>query len=710
MLGRVGLLACICLSSAATALAADKRNVNWHFGEHGGVTFINGTPEPLPGSQMVSVEGCATMSDPEGNLLFYTDGNTVWNRDHQVMPHGTDLAGAAAASQSALALPHPLDPTLYYIFTVSTSNSAGLCFTLVDMTADEGRGDVIEEAKNVKLMDTSSEQQTAVSDGGNGYWIIARPADGTDAWHAYHLTEEGISPTPVISNVGRVLSGSEIGMLRASPDGMYLAMAYYHAKMVALYDFDVFSGKISNERILDSGILGFYAVEFSPDSTKLYFNRNGQLMQLDLLAEDIANARTLIATYPNIHVPQLGPDDKIYVGNSGSEALSVINQPNLAGLACDFQMDAVEISGKTGINLPAVMRAYTPPKDPPTVTTAAPSNVGYTSATVGGEVTRHGGAFVTERGVCWNTTGGPTISDNKKAAGSGNGTFSTSLTGLLPNTIYYVRAYATNANGTAYGEQRTIATPAFQDSDGDGVSDAEDGCPYNHNLTAPGPNGCDEIFIPHPDPDPSPGPWGPGPSPGPDPGPGPSPGPSPQPEPEPEDEESGQPDLVVNIQSQQNTSANVGDEIPFMVEVSNQGNGTANDVTVTIPLPDGTEYVSARLIIEESAAQAAPADAQVIDGNIVIYVGQMAPTHRISVELILRALRSGPVQLTSTVESHETGPTVAFDEVVVSVGDKLVEIRTRSTVAPCGLTGVTPLAATALGLAMLPLRRRRMCR
>lgn len=94
----------------------------------------------------------------------------------------------------------------------------------------------------------------------------------------------------------------------------------------------------------------------------------------------------------------------------------------------------------------------------PTVTTTTASDIDYTSATVGGTVTADGGMEVTERGVCWNQTGNPTLTDNHTVVGQGLGAFTTSLTDLIEGQTYYVRAYATNSIGTAYGDQISFTT------------------------------------------------------------------------------------------------------------------------------------------------------------------------------------------------------------------------------------------------------------
>ena len=102
-----------------------------------------------------------------------------------------------------------------------------------------------------------------------------------------------------------------------------------------------------------------------------------------------------------------------------------------------------------------------PPKVIPSVSTTSVTDITSATATAGGTVTLDGGAPITARGVCWNTTQNPTISDFKTNDGTGIGTFVSSITGLTPGATYYVRAYATNSVGTAYGAQITLKTTAF---------------------------------------------------------------------------------------------------------------------------------------------------------------------------------------------------------------------------------------------------------
>lgn len=98
----------------------------------------------------------------------------------------------------------------------------------------------------------------------------------------------------------------------------------------------------------------------------------------------------------------------------------------------------------------------------PVLTTEGVTEITYTSATCGGNVTSDGGSQVTDCGICWSETAVPTIADNPITAGSGTGSFTITITGLKNNTTYYVRAFATNDFGTSYGEPAEFKTIAFK--------------------------------------------------------------------------------------------------------------------------------------------------------------------------------------------------------------------------------------------------------
>ena len=141
----------------------------------------------------------------------------------------------------------------------------------------------------------------------------------------------------------------------------------------------------------------------------------------------------------------------------------------------------------------------------PTVTTSSVSNITSTTATCGGDVTDDGGAEVIARGVCWSTSQNPTIEEVHTIDGVGTGSFTSSLTGLFPNTTYYVRAYATNEEGTAYGVQKTFTTDCDVDEDEFSVSACNNYIWNDTSYTESGDydqtftktNGCDSVVTLH---------------------------------------------------------------------------------------------------------------------------------------------------------------------------------------------------------------------
>lgn len=91
---------------------------NWYFGGGAGINFNTSPPTILNDGRLNTLEGCASISNDEGQLLFYTDGTTVYNRSGNIMENGTGLLGDQSSTQSAIIIPQPLSTTVYYIFTV----------------------------------------------------------------------------------------------------------------------------------------------------------------------------------------------------------------------------------------------------------------------------------------------------------------------------------------------------------------------------------------------------------------------------------------------------------------------------------------------------------------------------------------------------------------------------------------------------------------
>lgn len=275
--------------STTFAVFPQGEAANWFFGNGAGLNFDVATGNVTPSTDAMTTistnEGCSSISDSNGNLLFYTDGRTVWDANHQIMPNanynsGTGLLGDPSSTSSGVIVPHPGNPNLFYIFTVDEPhhNNAwafpnqgptdingnplsfyqetyggtpsipqdddgynnGFNYSLVDITLNGGFGDVIDSEKNVHLItyDENDPEQslykcaekiTAVQ--GNdcqSFWVITQ---FVDTFYAFIIDENGVNTTPVTSVVDPFITTAGyrrngIGYIKSSPDGTKIAACH----------------------------------------------------------------------------------------------------------------------------------------------------------------------------------------------------------------------------------------------------------------------------------------------------------------------------------------------------------------------------------------------------------------------------------------------------------------------------------------------------
>lgn len=344
---------------------AQREAAVWYFGDHAGLDFNTGSPEVLEDGSLTTAEGCATISDSNGGLLFYTDGVTVWNRNHLPMANGTDLKGHASSTQSAIIVPAPNSTDRYFIFTTHFQVQGGLYYSEVDVSLHNGLGAVVK--KNVPLQDPTTEKLTAVQHGnGTDAWVLTHDW-GNDAYLAYLVTSSGVQAEPIISKVGFNLdygtTGNDVfksrGYLKISSDGSKLAACHSFVG-IELLDFNTMTGVVSDPQVLlQSGNSDFYGLEFSPYGDMLYASIiKDDIVQFNLRERDVA------ATKLGLNVPdqmtgalQLALDGKIYV--AGSERLSVIEFPEKRGLEAGFKANVINLgTGKGTYGLPPFMTSY----------------------------------------------------------------------------------------------------------------------------------------------------------------------------------------------------------------------------------------------------------------------------------------------------------------------------------------------------------------
>jgi DNA-binding beta-propeller fold protein YncE len=336
---------------------AGKENNIWYFGRNAGLDFNFTPPVVLLDGKINTREGVATLSDTNGNLLLYTDGVILLNKNHLMVRNGNGLLGHGSSTQSAILVPKPGNYNLVYLFTVDAieNNNNGLRYSIIDINKDS----VI--TKNVFLCNTV-EKIAAVPQGKeNGAWIICHES-GTDAFFAYSLTDKGIDTNPVISNTGSVYSDKEWtspGCLKVSQNGKRIATTIYGYNRVEVFDFDDITGCISNPLFLDSfPQSSAYGVEFSPDGTKLYVSiTQCGLYQFNLQGANENEIKKSITEIrkDNLYFGslQFAPDGKIYLAIENQNKLAIIHEPNALGLSCGFDITGINLQGRnSSLGLP----------------------------------------------------------------------------------------------------------------------------------------------------------------------------------------------------------------------------------------------------------------------------------------------------------------------------------------------------------------------
>ncbi len=349
--------------------AIEQRAFVWYFGNNAGIDFNPlsdtppGAPVPIPlgnpdifngGNQMQTPEGCAIYCDDNGNPIFYTDGEGVYDREGTEF--AIDIGGNEGATQSTFIVPFPGDATLYYIFlnkqifSLSGGFEYELSFVIFDLKERNGLGDLVRNPANevitTVLYNGNTEKIT-----GNERWVIVHEY-GNNNFRAYPITALGIG-NPVISNIGRVHpSTSESagqGYMKLSANGQ-LAVALSisnNENYVELFQFVDSVGAVTAPLSLDlSPETGqVYGVEFSPDENKLFAtlrNSGGASkvfwweIDTTTVVGEVTDPSHIIASREEIAneagidlgAMQQGPDGQIYIAKDGAPNLATISNPD----------------------------------------------------------------------------------------------------------------------------------------------------------------------------------------------------------------------------------------------------------------------------------------------------------------------------------------------------------------------------------------------
>ncbi|MGV3599342.1 MAG: gliding motility-associated C-terminal domain-containing protein [Bacteroidota bacterium] len=377
----------LCLG--ATTAQAQRQYENWYFGTNTAFNFNAGTApvEVANASQITGVVSTTISDAATGQLLFYTDGITVWNRNNTVMDNGSSILSTPVCSH-VTSCPNPVKAGQHYVFM---HNNGQLRYALIDMTENGGLGKVISTDN---LLAPAIANKFAIARHGttDSYWLITfRGSNGNDTFECYPITNAGIQ-APVRSIMGFHNGITTLGDLVTNRSGDKIFISFNSPTTAAInqYSFSKTCGTVGTPRNLPigTGWNNAKSIAFSPSNLQMYaiFGQSqGRVVQYSgadfQSSQEIANS---VQAYNDI---KLGPDGKIYitknVAGNPSGSIDVIEKPDLFSLAAAYMTNNITLSGgKTAVRFPIIMYDVSTPGNTVITTKIDVKNTCYKDTTV----------------------------------------------------------------------------------------------------------------------------------------------------------------------------------------------------------------------------------------------------------------------------------------------------------------------------------------
>ena len=304
--------------------------------------------------------GFGVISDHLGNLLFYSDGFSVWNRNRQVMSNGNNLIPwhDFSVTQESLVVPQPGSDHIFYLFTADPWNgqeTSGLYYSIIDLR-EGGLGEVTSKSNRL-LTNTTNKISAVLHRNRNDVWLLAHEHN-TNRYSLFLVTASGIEAKPV-QELGAEHAFWD-GQLKFSPDGKRMAVNYVDPSPgFSIFDFNDSTGILSNA--MDFKTIGnetspwFQGLEFSGDGQKLFLSEQHSVStyQLDLFQkspETLLNSAVQIEKQPAENLLkqlQLAPDGKIYATKASGNIyyMSMIGSPNERGTSVNLMENGLDLQG-----------------------------------------------------------------------------------------------------------------------------------------------------------------------------------------------------------------------------------------------------------------------------------------------------------------------------------------------------------------------------
>ena len=345
----------------------------WYFGSFSGLDFNSGKPKVVYG-HTYNLTNVAVQCDTNGNILFYSDGTDIINRNHRVMLNGDSVASYdGLASQRVWIIQKPESDNLYYVFFVSVGQQGngtydyGLTYNIVDMNGDNGLGEVIEKDVLIPAAYHAQNKLFAIKHANKrDVWIITYLSD-VNKYASFLLTPDGINLNPVISDASYAGNSNHDGrgILKISYNKKYFVSTISLPNQVEIGYFNDTTGALTllyyiNQPNPNSHPYHPLGIEFSPDSKYLYvayhaiFDSGPSELGVSIYQYDMQYVNDHVQ-FTNSAIPlvingsgiglQLARDGKIYCsskycsGFNYYKYVSVIHKPWERGAAADYERD-----------------------------------------------------------------------------------------------------------------------------------------------------------------------------------------------------------------------------------------------------------------------------------------------------------------------------------------------------------------------------------
>jgi gliding motility-associated-like protein len=368
--GRILLIIILFLLIGMNSYSQPNKRTNlWFFSDSVGLDFNTGVPVENTSCSVTGMGwgAVSTLCDTSGNLMFYSNGDSIWNKNHEVMANGNGGPNYKQGTQSAICLPKPGSDSLYYIFTIrwfETENP--MFYTTIDINENNGLGMVVDRDTLLAGWDASDQLMAVYLKNKHDYWILTRKYR-EHKFAAFLVTSEGVNPQPILSSAPNKddLGDSKSGHMKVSYDKKYLVTVWRSnigsKSGVEICKFNVETGVVEylsyfrlRDIIPNNPLYVTYNLDFSPCSKYMYlsghlhadsichvFQFDMQYIEDSTLFEQ-SGIKVGEGTGWNM---QMGPDGKIYLffrtSNTQSNYINnycgVINNPEKLGGACNYQ-------------------------------------------------------------------------------------------------------------------------------------------------------------------------------------------------------------------------------------------------------------------------------------------------------------------------------------------------------------------------------------